>query len=281
MQDGIAIFFTDITDRVKEEETRELLNTRLENQNKELLIQEEMLLEQQEELRQIIHELKERNFELDQIVYKTSHDLRSPLVSILGLLSLIKSEPNFEQVRGHLDFIENRVNKLDEFVKSMLNFSKINRTEIKPVPIDFQELIGQSLQNLRFIKNHEQLEKIIQISGQTFVHDALRLEIVFNNILSNAIKYMNPYAGNPYLKIDVLVTAEQAEITFTDNGIGIRPEYLHRVFDMFVRGTEKSEGSGLGLYIVKQTIERLKGSIAIGSVAGQGTRLQVIIPNLA
>ncbi|MDO1444710.1 PAS domain-containing sensor histidine kinase [Rhodocytophaga aerolata] len=281
LQDGVAIFFTDITDRVIEEEKLKLLNTKLENQNNELQIQEGMLLDHQEELKRSIHELKERNFELDQIVYKTSHDLRSPLVSILGLLSLIKNETDVEQVRSHLDFIENRVNKLDDFVKSMLNFSKINRIDSKPVFINFQELISQCLQGLHFIKDYDKVEKFIQISGPPFKQDSLRMEIVFNNILSNAIKYMNPYASQPYLRIDIIVTGQQANITFQDNGIGIKQEYLDHVFEMFVRGTERSEGSGLGLYIVKQTIERLNGTITISSVAGEGTSLQLSIPNLA
>ena len=99
------------------------------------------------------------------------------------------------------DFIENRVNKLDEFVNSMLDFSKITRTDIKPVAIDFKQLINQCLHKLRFLKNYDKVEKIIQVNGQVFKHDALRMEILFDNIVSNAIKYMNPYASKPYLKI--------------------------------------------------------------------------------
>jgi PAS domain S-box-containing protein len=281
LHDGIAIFFSDITEAVKEEEARIQLNTQLENQNSELLVQEEMLLEQQEELKDTIQELKERNFELDQIMYKTSHDLRSPLVSILGLLTLMKSETNFEQIKTYLGFIEGRVTKLDDFVKSMLNFSKVNRTQITPVLIDFKEVINQCFQNLQFLEHYSRLEKNIQVNGEKFAHDALRMEIIINNIVSNAIKYMNPHVANPYLNVEVDISPEQAALTFTDNGIGIKKEYLDKVFDMFMRGTEKSDGSGLGLYIVKQTVERLNGSISIHSVAGEGTKISLVIPNLA
>jgi signal transduction histidine kinase len=266
---------------VKEEETVKGLNSQLENRNKELLIQEERLLEQQDELKWTIAELRDRNFELDQIVYKTSHDLRSPLVSILGLLTLIKEEPSFEQIRIYLDFIESRVTKLDEFVKSMLNFSKINRTQIKPVPVDFSDIINQCFQNLKFLENFTLLEKQIHISGESFVQDYQRLEIIFNNILSNAIKYMNPRRARPLLNIDIRISPEHAEITFTDNGIGIQKEYLDKVFDMFVRATEKSDGSGLGLYIVKQTVERLNGRISVTSTAGEGTEIILVIPNVS
>jgi PAS domain S-box-containing protein len=281
LHDGIAIFFSDVTERVKEEEMRKQLHTQLEHQNNELRAKEELLLVHQEELKHTIDELKERNFELDQIVYKTSHDLRSPLVSILGLLTLIKLETNIDQIRTYLDFIESRVSKLDIFVKSMLNFSKINRTQIEPLLIDFNQVINQCFQNLKYLENYSLLEKEVQVSGENFVHDALRMEIIFNNILSNAIKYMNSRAERPFLRIHVLIKPQQAEITFTDNGIGIGKEYLDKVFDMFVRGTEKSDGSGLGLYIVKQTIDRLNGRISITSTSGAGTQITLQIPNLA
>jgi signal transduction histidine kinase len=142
-------------------------------------------------------------------------------------------------------------------------------------------VINQCFQNLKYLENYSLLEKEVQVSGENFVHDALRMEIIFNNILSNAIKYMNSRAERPFLRIHVLIKPQQAEITFTDNGIGIGKEYLDKVFDMFVRGTEKSDGSGLGLYIVKQTIDRLNGRISITSTSGAGTQITLQIPNLA
>jgi signal transduction histidine kinase len=163
----------------------------------------------------------------------------------------------------------------------MLNFSKVNRTQITPVLIDFKEVINQCFQNLQFLEHYSRLEKNIQVNGEKFAHDALRMEIIINNIVSNAIKYMNPHVANPYLNVEVHISPEQAALTFTDNGIGIKKEYLDKVFDMFMRGTEKSDGSGLGLYIVKQTVERLNGSISIHSVAGEGTKISLLIPNLA
>ncbi|MFC5532797.1 sensor histidine kinase [Rhodocytophaga aerolata] len=95
-----------------------------------------------------------------------------------------------------------------------------------------------------------------------FFGDWFRLQILFNNILSNAIKYQNPYTDKHYLPITLHKTPHNTEIIFTDNGIGIKDDHKSRVFEMFYWATENTDGSGLGLYIVKQTVERMKGRIA-------------------
>lgn len=258
--------------------------------NEKLIAQYENLAETTKELRnsrnklkQALKELEERNFELDQFVHKTSHDLRSPLNSILGIINLVKLEPNPNLFREYLQRIEGRVVRLDDFIQSMLNYSRNNRSELAIEPINFEEIIEQCLDDLKFYKNINQIEKNWRIegNGSTFYSDFLRVKIIFTNLISNAIKYQDFDKTQRFININLKIQSEQVLITFEDNGIGIEPMYLKNLFQMFYRATEASEGSGLGLYIVKQTIDKLKGDISLQSEGHQqGLKVQVMLPNL-
>ncbi len=232
-----------------------------------------------EELNALNEELLERNFELDQLVYKTSHDLRSPLRSVLGLTNLMKLE-NPDQIE-YFDRIEERILKMDEFIKSMLNYSRTNRLDLKNEDVHFPDIIEACVTDLEYLDGFNEF-KIIETYTGTFSEikvDKLRLSIVFNNIISNAFKYRNLNAIENYLKINISHTNKFLVIVFEDNGIGIDKKYLENVFDMFFRATEKSEGSGLGMYIVKQAIEKLNGTVSIESKLNKGTLIKVKIPS--
>jgi len=213
-------------------------------------------------------------------MYKTSHDLRAPLSSVLGLINLAKLDSERERVTDYLEKIEGRVRKLDEFVRSMLSYAKVSRAEVTTSEVDLQELVTSCIRDLEYLDNFKKLEvKIINKVNKFLRTDSMTLRLVFANIISNAFKYYNP-AAKSYLKITIEVTALKATISFVDNGIGIHKEYLNRIFEMFFRATEKSEGSGLGMYIVKQAVDKLGGKIKIDSEYGSGTTIRLMIPNL-
>ena len=242
----------------------------------------EKLMANQEILERALAELSDRNFELDQLVYKISHDLRSPLSTILGLVNLMKFEKLSSEIGQYVNHIENRVLKLDGFVKSMLNYAKANRTKIKVELIDFEEIIFNCLADLEYIEHFKRVQTDIQINGDKnfFKSDNLKIKVVFSNIISNAYKYMNPKAEPNFLKIHIQIDTKEAHIQFIDNGIGIHKDYVDKIFNMFFRATEKSDGSGLGMYIVKQTVDKLDGNITVESVFGKGTTFKIRIPNL-
>lgn len=227
-----------------------------------------------------MEELSERNFELDQFMYKTSHDLRSPLSSVLGLINLAKFDSEKERVNDYLDKIEGRVRKLDEFVRSMLSYAKVSRAEINTSEVLLDELITANVKELEYLENFKKLKVVIKCNSKAkFLSDEMTLKLIFGNIISNAFKYYN-INNKSYLKVTIDVNTLRASITFEDNGIGIQKEYLDKIFDMFFRATEKSEGSGLGMYIVKQAVDKLNGKINIISEYGKGTTIKLIIPNL-
>ncbi|MCU0392851.1 MAG: ATP-binding protein [Thermoflexibacter sp.] len=250
--------------------------------NQELDKANEVLTIQTNEMSKLVKELSDRNFELDQFVYKISHDIRSPFTSILGLVNLMKVETDPVRLQESVKHIEKSVLRLDNFVKSMLNFARISREEFYPEEVFFYILIDECLNDYKYLENFGKIAINIKIEDNQhkFYSDLIRINSIFRNIMSNAIKYSNPYQENSFLDINIQIFPENAIITFTDNGIGIREELLSKVFGMFVRATERSDGSGLGLYIVKQSVERLNGKIEIDSEYGKGTTIRITLPNM-
>ncbi len=259
-----------------------LKNQELATQEEELRTTNEQLRLQQDEMRITVAQLSDRNFELDQLVYRTSHDIRSPLTSILGLVNVMRLEGLPNNLAEYVDRMEQSIQKLDRFVNSMLNFAKVNRTERKSEPINFEEIILKCEDDFRYMPRFDKVNQTYFIKNEKknqFYGDILRLEIIFANIISNAIKYQDLNKENPILDINIIFEDDYVNIIFEDNGIGIKEEYIKKIFDMFFRATDKGEGSGLGLYIVKQTIEKLGGSIQVKSQYGEGTSMNILLPN--
>ncbi|MHC0443291.1 PAS domain S-box protein [Flavobacterium sp. 3-210] len=247
------ILSNDITDRKKAE-----LN--LERQNKELI---------------------KTNSELDRFVYSVSHDLRSPLTSILGLLSFIEDESEEKDTLEHAKMIRNSINRLDEFIKNILNFSRNNRTGLEVEKISIWETLSNILASLQSVSEAKGINYEIDIQElHPFYTDRLRFNTILENLVSNAVKYHKEEGSDKYIKITGFSDKENLQISIADNGIGIAPEYHKKIFDMFFRISGSKDGSGIGLYIVKDTIEILQGSIELKSEKGCGTTFIITLKNL-
>jgi len=235
---------------------------------------EDLLKKQNEELIKI-------NAELDRFVYSASHDLRAPLMSVKGLLNMIKRDPNQDNREQYLELIERSVNKLDHFISDIIHYSRNSRMEIMPKPIDFHELLEESIDSLKYMEGAEHVRSIKNIQAMApFYSDYSRLLMIFNNIIGNAVRYRNTWVNDSYLKIDIIANEETALIKFTDNGVGIADEYVDKIFKMFFRANADSKGSGLGLYIVKGALEKLGGTIQVQSKLGEGTTFVIEVPNV-
>lgn len=229
-------------------------------------------------------ELQKTNKELDKFVYSVSHDLRAPLSSILGIVQLSEEECQDAFIKENLTLVKGSILKLDGFIQDILAYSRNSRLDVRQDEILFNELLTDMTGNLKHMGGAEGNVKIItnvlQLETCTFKSDKSRLNIVLNNLVSNAIRYHNPAQKEPFVKVDVKIKENEAQITVADNGIGIKKELHQKVFDMFYRVSENSVGSGLGLYIVKETVDKLKGDIQIESEPGVGTKFLITIPNL-
>jgi len=226
-------------------------------------------------------ELQAKNYELDAFAYHTSHDLRAPLSSIIGLTTLINNESSVEGIKYYNALIRSSVKKLDNFITSVMSHSRNQKQEVAIELIPFEQIIKEVLEELQFNSNYDHLIVKQSIEDNHKFHtDIVRLTIILKNLLANSIKYANSMRNDGIINIEVKTDQNRATLAIEDNGIGIRNEYLSKVFDMFYRANNRTEGSGLGLYIVKQTVDKLKGKIEINSEYGEGTRVFVELPNL-
>ncbi len=163
----------------------------------------------------------------------------------------------------------------------MIDITRSTRFKVRISEIDFKTIINESLANLRNLDGaHKMSVKTTIESFLPFYSDHRQLMVIFNNIISNAIKFQHVHEMHPVLNIHIEVGSEKAVMTFKDNGIGISKENLSKVFDMFFRSPGvKADGSGLGLYITKEIVRKLKGRILVASEASEGTSFMVEIPN--
>lgn len=224
-------------------------------------------------------ELKVRNTELDHFVYKVSHDLRAPLSSILGLVNLASMPGNNDNPAEYLSLIGQKADQLDHFIGDVLSHSKNLKMELKIGKIDFQQIIDQTFTTLHYQKGADLVKREIVIRSEEFYSDYWRVSEIFRNLISNAIKYRQLRHLAPAIHIAVRSDRNFVEILFTDNGIGIDAVCLSHIFDMFYRASDQSQGSGLGLYIVKNAVDKLGGEITAESQYGIGTTFKIKLPN--
>jgi signal transduction histidine kinase len=173
------------------------------------------------------------------------------------------------------------VTKLDSFIEDIINYSRNSRTEIEKVDIHFEALVNESLQALKYMEG----EHICKINVEVvqmgkFLSDNKRILVNLNNLIGNAIKYHDKSKQNSYVTISIHSDDSKATIKVEDNGIGIAEDKQLKIFEMFYRGTKFSQGSGLGMYIVKETLEKLNGTITLNSKINVGSTFAVSIPNL-
>lgn len=225
-------------------------------------------------------ELKKTNAELDRFVYSVSHDLRAPLTSLLGLIEITDKDlsPTPKNQKDRLAMMRKSVNKLDSFISDILDYSRNARTSIANERIQFDEILTEVYDNMANAAGCKLLFKIEQPID--FYSDKRRINMILSNLITNSIKYRNHQIENPFVNILVEVNKAEAIIAVEDNGIGIAHADRERVFEMFERVSTQATGSGIGLYIVKEIVEKLKGSITLTSELNKGSKFVVKLPNL-
>jgi PAS domain S-box-containing protein len=224
-------------------------------------------------------ELVRYNQHLDQVIYKTTHDLKAPLMSALGLVKIAEDAP-LETKDQYIGLIKKTLLKLDGYIEEMNNFFRNEKLALQREKIDLPQVLKEEQDNLKNLAHGEKINVQFELDNSIeWYSDPIRVKTIVTNIFSNAIKYQDLQKQNPFIKIAAHVTEEFCEISVEDNGIGIEPEFHDKIFDQFFRATDQSQGTGLGLFIVKDTIERLRGSIRVKSKRGIGTTFFLRIPN--
>ena len=268
-------------------------------QNEELQAQNDQILKQREELEAARDQLEQMNThleelvknrtkklektinELDRFVYSASHDLSAPLKSVLGLLNIAKIDQDKTQLKEYLRYIEDSILKLEEVIKSLIAYSRNTRLEVQMQRFNLYDLVDEVIAELAFLPDTKNIKFLKHIEKDCIISsDRQRLKIVLHNLINNSIKYADTEKPESFVKIGCHHNDKKHVIRIEDNGIGIDEALQPKIFTMFFRATEKSDGSGLGLFIVKETLSALKGKIKVFSVPGEETAFQISLPLL-
>ena len=222
--------------------------------------------------------LAKANTELDQFVYSVSHDLRAPLSSILGLTNVYRLTNEASEKESIVRFIRERANNLDGFIREILDYSRNSRTLLRSQPVNLLQVINEVMTGLNYMQGFDSIDMRIDVHPELLVTtDRERIKVILNNLVSNAVKYSD--ASKPsFVSLHASGHHGQFIIQVRDNGIGIREEFHQKIFEMFFQAHDHARGSGLGLYIVKETVEKLHGSISLQSEYGVGTTFTLVLP---
>ncbi len=226
-------------------------------------------------------ELLKANKELDRFVYSASHDMRAPLSSLLGLLEIVRLTNKSGELTEYFELMKKRILTMEDFIKEITDYSRNSRTSIDIEEINLRDLVIEVNGAIEHQLNAGGVAARIDIPKdfKTF-GDVIRLKIILSNIIGNCIKYSDRSKPEQYYQI----TAKQDDFGLTlcveDNGIGIEDVYKGKIFTMFFRATDRSQGSGLGLYIAKEAAQKLGGSIRFDSEFGKGTTFTIFLPKI-
>jgi signal transduction histidine kinase len=225
-------------------------------------------------------QLKKLNRELDNFLYSTAHDLRSPLTSLLGLINIMRYDNKQENLVVYFDMMEKSIQRSDAFIAQIVSFSKNKRLLIKPEQLDLYQLVEGIFEGHSFpAGNARMVRETILHEVVPFYSDRNRVTILLNNLISNAIRYSDSDKPHSYIRLFITVNEQESTIEVRDNGIGIEPEHIDKIFDMFYRASTDSKGSGLGLFVFHETLKRLKGQVRVTSVPGEGSSFFITLPN--
>ncbi|MFL5753361.1 MAG: ATP-binding protein [Bacteroidia bacterium] len=218
-----------------------------------------------------------KNKELNTFIYRSTHDLRGPLMSIIGITNLAKKEQDLPQLQSYTMMIDEATKKLDTILLSLITTMSIKDAKANFKEIDIEELLAAVLKRIDTIDGYKRMQFITDIRKKKLYSDELILGSVLQNIIENAIKYHNKHE-DPWISIRIVEEEKKVIIEITDNGPGMKEEVQEKVFDMFYRGNLGSKGSGLGLYIVRNGVEKLGGTIYLNSVEEIGTTFIISLP---
>ncbi|UQD55878.1 ATP-binding protein [Flavobacterium sp. K5-23] len=218
------------------------------------------------------------NKELDKFVYSASHDLRSPILSLKGLIEIVKLEDDLDEIRIYLDLMNQTLDKQDQFIKEIIDYSRNKRKKVIATSFSLNQIIDEIISQHCYIKGANMITINKNLSVDEAHSDSLSLKIILNNLLSNAFKYFDEKKENPYISIKTYANEEFYKIEIEDNGIGIDKEHLDKIFEIFFVTNNTKKGSGLGLYLVKEAVKNINGTITVDSEMNVGSKFTLTIP---
>ncbi|GAB4457472.1 MAG: hypothetical protein Kow0070_09680 [Anaerolineales bacterium] len=239
----------------------------------------------EQERETLIHELEMRNAELERFTYTVSHDLKAPLVTITGFLGFLEKDAasgDRERVKSGIERISGAAKKMQALLNDLLELSRIGRLMNPAEDIPFAEIVNEAIDRLR--GQLDKINAIVEIQREMPVvrGDRIRLVEVVQNLIDNAAKYTKP-GVRAHIQIGASGVNDNGYPVFfvRDNGIGIEPQFHERIFGLFNKLDAQSEGTGIGLSLVKRIVEIHRGHIWVESEKGQGATFRFSLPTPA
>ncbi|MDZ4758217.1 MAG: HAMP domain-containing sensor histidine kinase [Bacteroidota bacterium] len=247
---------------------------------KSLTLQNKSIEQKNEELMESINKVNKLNENLDKFVYTVSHDLRSPISSALGLIELSKTEKDIDTIHEYMVIQEKSMRRMNDFVSDMLAYYKNSKSINYYENIELDKLLDDIIEAHATLLKDNNITVDIDINQpEKFRSDPMKLRIILTNIVSNAIRYIDDNKGTHTINIKINTDPKQGVFIFTDNGIGIAEESQEKVFEMFYRATFNKSGTGLGLFMVRELLGKLWGTVSLESEEKVYTTFTIIIPN--
>jgi len=224
--------------------------------------------------------LRQTNQELDTFLYQSSHALRRPVVSVMGLVQLAHMEPIKMNQKEILEKIEHTAQGMDLMLKKLVMASEINMAKEANQTIDFEVILLEVKQNINDFITDNPVNICWKVDEKlNYEANPRLLTIIFQNLMENAVFYhTNGLNKKPEINVQVSNGKEYVNIKFHDNGQGISQESLAKIFDMFAVASNRTPGYGLGLYLVKKAVDKLHGSIEVSSQEDQFTDFKISLP---
>lgn len=273
----------------KEKEDAQLLALKIQQEATEelevkVMVRTEQLSKAYEDLHDTLEKnkhqteiIENKNAELDTFFHRISHDLRGPISSLLGLSFLAKVDIKDPIALDYIDKQHQQVERLNHIISGLINLTKLSHGDLQKEKIDFHKMIDECIMSFNSLPNFDKVAFKKQIEDNIdFYSEWTLLNAIVQNLIENAIKYSR--TSSPYVNICVNSSPETVFIIVQDNGQGIPEHHQPRIFEMFFRATRNSTGTGLGLYILKRSVDRLKGSIELTSEVGVGSTFTVKLP---
>lgn len=225
-------------------------------------------------------ELQKAYVELEKFSYSVTHDIRGPLLSIMGATDVAQYIDDIDEIKEMLRLMEKSVKKLDAFILNIHDYYSLKQGELQISEIKFGDILKDQAENFKVMTTLKNITFTTQVDqNEPFRTDEVSLKIIFSNLLSNAFKYQRKNNPDKRVNLDIQVKKGIATIQIKDNGIGIMEKHLGEIFNMFFRATSEEVGSGIGLYNVKDAAIKLGGEIKVTSTFDEGTTFLITIPS--
>lgn len=240
---------------------------------------EKQLLELNDELRAVLSSHMEMAEEMDQLIYSFSHDLRSPLCSIGGLMNLLDEDTTSTGSRREIiDRVENSIENMYSRINNIQDIHRNKLYKKGKTTSSFNLVVQEELDRYKYQIAENGIDLRTTITKQNVSIDEFRIKTIISILMSNAVQFYDSAKDDRYILLSSSVENNILNLTYEDNGIGISWEVNKKIFEMFFRGDSGSTGAGLGLYLLKKIVEKLNGSYQVESDLGKRFKLFISIP---